>query len=76
MVKNFFAGFVEDVVIKFRRFNIFEVAIFEVCVLSFGMLLGLGFIDKIKKLKIVCIAGFVIAYMFLLFKFFILANDE
>lgn len=55
---------------KVHGFSVLDVAIFKVCLMSFGLWLGVQFANFFKKWKPVILVGFILSYAYLIWRMF------
>lgn len=61
---------------KFRGFNVADVGIFKICLITFGFLIGLLASDCCKKYKLLFTFIFLFAYLYVIYRFMMIDTDD
>lgn len=67
--------FLEFAMEKARSFNVFDFAMLKICLLSLGLWLGARFSRFFGKFKGILFLGFILSYVFLIWRIFFQEDD-
>lgn len=60
---------------RVHNFSVLDFAIFKICLMTFGLWLGIQFSAFFKKWKPVILAGFFVSYIYLIWRIFCAQDD-
>lgn len=61
---------------RFRTFNVAEIAVFKVCLITFGILIGIAGRPILKPFRSALSAAFVSSYLYLMFRLIVAPELE